>query len=107
MGALVVARGDLWWGETPDDKGRPYLVVSRNSANAVMPRVLVAPVTRRVRELPSELRLGRAEGLAVDSVASFDNLQPFVKALLTRRLGSLGADRIDEVCAVLDATFDC
>ena len=107
MGALVVARGDIWWGETPDTKGRPYLVMSRDAANAVLPRVLVAPVTRRVRELPSELRLGRTEGLAVDSVASFDNLQPFVKALLTRRLGMLGPDRMHELCAVIDATFDC
>jgi mRNA interferase MazF len=72
-----------------------------------MPRVLVAPVTRRVRHLPSELPLGASEGLLVDSVASFDNIQPFVRALLTRRLGALGADRDHELCAVLDATFDC
>lgn len=32
----MVARGELWWGEAPDEKGRPYLVVSRDSANRVM-----------------------------------------------------------------------
>lgn len=42
MGTLVVGRGEVWWGETPDDKGRPYLVVSRDAANATMRRVLVA-----------------------------------------------------------------
>lgn len=102
----MVARGDLWWGEAPDAKGRPYLVVSRDGANDVMRRVLVAPVTTRVRGLPSELALGAAEGLPLDSVASFDNLRPFPKALLVRRLGSLGP-RQHEICRVAGATLDC
>jgi len=79
VGALVVARGEIWWGETPDEQGRPFLVVSRDAANAVMHRVLVAPVTRRIRGIPSELPVGPDEGLPVKSVASFDNLRPFPK----------------------------
>lgn len=106
MGALVVTRGDVWWGEAPDEKGRPYLVVSRDAANEVMRRVLVAPVTTRVRGLPSELALGSAEGLPLESVAAFDNLMAFPKAMLVRRLGSLGARR-HEICRVAGATLDC
>jgi len=102
----VVARGELWWGETPDEKGRPFLVVSRDAANHVMQRVLVAPVTRRVRGLPSELALGAAEGLPVESVASFDNLRPFPKAMLVRRLGTLGP-RLHEICHAAGAALDC
>lgn len=102
----MVTRGDVWWGDTPDEKGRPFLVVSRDAANDVMQRVLVAPVTRRVRGLPSELALGTAEGLPVHSVASFDNLRPFPKAMLVRRLGSLGP-RQHEICQVAVATLDC
>ncbi len=103
---MVVARGDLWWGESPDEKGRPFLVVSRSAANEVMQRVLVAPVSTRIRGIPSELRLGEHEGLPVESVASFDNLRPFPKAMLVRRLGGLGA-RTHEICDTADATFDC
>lgn len=103
----MVARGELWWGETPDDKGRPFLVVSRDAANRVMQRVLVAPVTTRVRGVPSELQLGAPEGLPVPSVASFDNIRPFPKAMLVRRLGALGADRRHELCVVAGATLDC
>ena len=102
----MVARGELWWGETPDEKGRPFLVVSRDAANAVMQRVLVAPVTRRSRGLPSELELGTAEGLPVACVASFDNLRPFPQAMLVRRLGSLGT-RSREICRAAGATLDC
>lgn len=107
MGSLVVARGEIWWGEAPDEKGRPFLVVSRDAANHVMGRVLVAPVTTRTRGVPSELRLGVAEGLPVPSVASFDNLRPFVKAMLVRRLGALAGDRRPELCSVAAATLDC
>jgi mRNA interferase MazF len=103
---LVVARGEVWWGETPDEKGRPFLIVSRDAANEVMRRVLVAPVTRRVRGVPSELALGASEGLPAASVASFDNLRPFPKAMLGRRLGSLGP-RQDEICRAAGATLDC
>lgn len=103
---MVVAKGDVWWGEAPDEKGRPFLVLSRDVANEVMQRVLVAPVSRRIRDLPSELRLGLAEGLPVESVASFDNIRPFPKAMLVRRLGALGP-RMHEMCLATEATFDC
>lgn len=102
----MVARGDLWWGEAPDEGGRPYLVVSRDAANEAMQRVLVAPVTTRVRGLPSELGVGRDEGLPVESVASFDNMRPFPKAMLVRRLGALGP-RAHELCRIAGATLDC
>jgi mRNA interferase MazF len=103
----VVARGEVWWGEAPDEKGRPFLVVSRDAATRVMARVLVAPVTTRVRGVPSELYLGDDEGLPVASAASFDNIRPVPKSLLVRRLGALGTARRHELCAVAAATFDC
>ena len=102
----MVARGEVWWDETPEEKGRPFLVVSRDSANAVMQRILVAPVTRRVCGLPSELTLGTGEGLPVESVASFDNLRPFPQAMLVRRLGALGP-REHEICRAAGAALDC
>ncbi|MGI8411057.1 MAG: type II toxin-antitoxin system PemK/MazF family toxin [Solirubrobacteraceae bacterium] len=103
---MVVGRGEVWWGEAPDEKGRPFLVVSRDAANQVMQRVLVAPVTSRARGLPSELTLGAQEGLPIESVASFDNLQPFPQAMLVRRLGELGP-RLHEICAAAGAALDC
>lgn len=103
----MVARGEVWWGETPEEKGRPFLVVSRDAANWVMQRVLVAPVTSRIRGIPSELPLGEAEGLPQQSVASFDSVRPFPKAMLVHRIGALGPDRSRDICRTAGATIDC
>src|SRR5438874_2057333 len=107
LGEVVVARGEVWWGESPEEKGRPFLVVSRDAANRVMQRVLVAPVTSRIRGIPSELPLGEAEGLPRSSVATFDNLQPFLKQMLVHRIGALSPDRSDDICRIAGITLDC
>jgi mRNA-degrading endonuclease toxin of MazEF toxin-antitoxin module len=73
----VVARGEVWWGET-----------------------------QRVRGVPSELALGASEGLPTAWVASFDNLRPFPKAMVVPWLGLLGP-RQHEICRAAGATLDC
>lgn len=102
----MVSRGDLWWLETPDEKGRPVLVVSRDQANLVMRRVMVAPVTRTLRRAPSQLPVGSPEGLPVESVANFDDLTSVPQAMLVRHLGSLGP-RAFELCVALRGMADC
>lgn len=102
----MVTKGELWWLETPDEKGRPVLVISRDEANAVMRRVMVAPVTRTLRSAPSQLPLGRDEGLPTESVANFDDIASVPQALLVRRLGTLGP-RLHELCERLRAMADC
>jgi mRNA interferase MazF len=99
-------QGEIWWAQA-EDKRRPVLIVTRNEAVAVLRRLLVAPVTRTVRGIPTEIELGTDEGLAVPCAASFDNLQPVNRALLTDRVGALAAFRQREVCRALAAMADC
>jgi mRNA interferase MazF len=101
------ARGDVWWGEAPDAKGRPYLVLTRDEAIPVLRTVVVAPVTRTVRGIPTEVTLGPAEGLATECVATMDNLLTFPKSMLVRRMGSLSSSRRGEPCQSIAAAFDC
>lgn len=99
-------RGEIWWGEAPDTRGHPYLIASRDAANEVMRRVVVAPVTRTVRDLPSEVALGPKNGLPVACAASFDNVQPFAKSMLVRRLGALGPGDT-RICQALHSMAGC
>ena len=101
------AKGEVWWGESPDAKGRPYLVMTRDEAIPVLRTVLVAPVTRTVRGIPSEVPLGPAEGLPDECAAMLDNLLTFPKTMLVRRMGALSPGRRIQACEALRAATDC
>lgn len=99
-------QGEVWWAEA-EDKRRPVLVVTRSAAILVLDRVVVAPLTRTVRSIPTEIPFGPDDGLPTDCAASFDNLQPINRRLLTGRLGALEAGRRREICEALNALADC
>jgi mRNA interferase MazF len=102
---MVPRQGEVWWAET-EDKRRPVLVVTRSEAVGVLSSIVVAPVTRTVRDIPTELALGEREGLPVECAASFDNLQRVRRAALTAQAGGLGPRRA-EICQALRALADC
>jgi mRNA interferase MazF len=99
-------QGEVWWAEA-EDKRRPVLVVSRSEAAAVLTWLIVAPVTRSVRAIPTHLPLGLEEGLDIPCAASFDSLQPIRRSFLTRRVGGLDPARRPELCGALRALADC
>ena len=98
-------QGEIWWAEA-EDKRRPVLVVTRTEAVPVLRWLIVAPVTRTVRAIPTEIALDADQGLPQPCVASFDNLQPIRRTFLTERLGSLDFPRT-QICAALSALADC
>ncbi len=93
--------------ETPNQKRRPVLIVSRDEAIPVLNNVTVAPVTSTIRAIPTCIPVGIDEGIDHDSVATFDNLASVPKSVLTRRLGQLGAGGRQQICTALDAMADC
>lgn len=100
-------RGEVWWLEDPDLGRRPALVLTRNAAIPVLTWVLVAPITRTVRGLPTELALDVHDGMPEPCAATFDNLRPVRRALLTSRLTSLTPERMHAACAALRHAVDC
>ena len=69
------------------------MIVSRTTAVRVRSVVTIAPVTRRVRGLASELPLGPDDGLREACVANCDNLETVSKSRLTR-LGCLDSHKL-------------
>jgi mRNA interferase MazF len=100
------AQGEVWWAEA-EDKRRPVLIVTRTDAIPVLTWLVVAPVTRTVRDIPTEVALGPQEGLREQCAATFDSLQPIRRSFLTQRLGRLDATRRPELCRALSALADC
>ncbi len=91
-------RGEVWWAELPSPAGRrPVLLLSRDEAYAVRELVIVAPVTSRIRRIPSEVALGRAEGLPRRCVVSLDTITTIPKRALARRLTALPPEKLSAV----------
>lgn len=93
--------------ETPNQKQRPVLVVSRDEVIPALNNVVVAPVTSMIRNIPTCVPVGPAEGINHESVATFDNLAAVPKSVLTARLGALGIDGRQRICEALEAMADC
>ena len=106
--ARVIARGEVWtYRFKAPDKRRPVVILSRDDAIEVLSTVMVAPVTSTIRDLPSQVVIGAAEGLARDSAVSLDHVQCVDRARLIHRLGRLSPERMREVCSALALATDC
>jgi mRNA interferase MazF len=91
-------RGEVWWAELPAPAGRrPVVLVSRNEAYFVRELVTVAPVTTRVRGIPTEVPLGTEDGLPRACAANLDTLMTIPRRALTQRVGLLGAEKLAAV----------
>ena len=92
-------RGDVYWADLGPPAGRrPVLVLTRNAAIPVLSGIVVAPITTTIRDIASEVRIGKKEGLNALSVASCDNILTVPKEWFDpRRSGSLAPKRLGEL----------
>jgi mRNA interferase MazF len=100
-------RGEVWWGEIDNLGRRPFLVMTRSGAIPVLESVLAAPVTRTVRNIPTEVSLGPDDGMPAQCAATLDNLRVVPKANLVDRICTLGSVRLVEACTALRTAVDC
>ena len=100
-------RGEVWWLEHPDAGRRPACVLTRQAAISVLSSVLVAPATRTVRGIPTEVALSRADGMPDECVLSFDTLATVPRALLTERITALEDEKLGEICRALRTATGC
>jgi mRNA interferase MazF len=101
-----VNRGEVWWLEMPEGR-RPVCVLTRQAAIDVLSSVVVAPATRTIRGIPTEVALTKRDGMPAACVLSFDNIATVPKALLTKRITSLPEPRLPELCAAIRAATGC
>lgn len=89
-------RGEVWWARMPQPAGRrPVVLVSRDSAYAVRTSISVVEVSRTARGIPSEVPLGKREGLPVRCVANTDNIVTIPKHWLESRVAPLSRTKLD------------
>lgn len=102
-----MSRGDVCWLELPDEGRRPVCVITRVAAIPVLRNVTVALVTRTIRGIPTELRLGPGDGLSKDCAITLDNLRTVPRALLSAPITTLSGTRMHELCRALNVATGC
>jgi mRNA interferase MazF len=104
----VVVRGDVVWADLGPQAGRrPVCVLTRNAAIDVLLSLTCAPITRTIRGIRSEVRVGRREGLPATSVITCDNLVTIGKARLDEEsVGHLGREKRLELDRALRYALD-
>ena len=100
-------RGEVWWAEIAGAGQRPGLVLTRDDVIPVLHSLLVAPATRTIRSIPTEVFLDEDDGMPAPCVLSLDNLTPVSKSRLRSRITTLTPRRMADVCAALTVAVAC
>lgn len=91
-------RGEVYWVRFPAPVGnRPAVLVTRDEAYSVKSNLTVVPVTRTVRGIPTEVRLGPSDGLPKVGVANADEIVTVPQALLGDRIATLRTAKIRQL----------
>jgi mRNA interferase MazF len=88
------------------DEARPVLVLTRELVWPYMSSMTVAPVTRTVRGLSTEVPVGPENGLDTECVISCDNIVTVPKTTLGRQIGYLLPAQEAALTAAIMAAFD-
>jgi mRNA interferase MazF len=92
---MEMKRGEIWWAELPPPAGRrPVLLLSRDESYSVRELVIVAPVTTRIRHIPSEIPSNAEDGLPKPCVVNLDTITTIAKASLQEKLTVLSAEKL-------------
>ena len=103
-----LSRGDVHLCRfAPPDKERPVLVLTRDSALAHLSTVTIAPVSSAIRGVPSEVILDVDDGMKGRCAVNLHNAVTVSKERLGRRVASLSAERMHEVCVALRFSLGC
>ena len=103
-----LSRGDVHLCRfAPPDKQRPVLVLTRDSALDHLSTVTIAPVSSTIRGVPSEVILDVDDGMKGRCAVNLHNAVTVSQHRLGRRVASLSAGRMHEVCVALRFSLGC
>jgi len=91
-------RGEVrWYKFGKPDKNRPVVILTRDSVISYIGEVTVAPVTSTVRNIPSEVRLGKTDGMLKECAINCDHLQTVAQSKIGSLITSLSPGKLREV----------
>lgn len=102
-----MVRGEVrWYSFAAPDKRRPVVVLTRDSVIPSLGEVTVAPVTTRIREIPTEVALTRDDGLPRQCAVNCDHLQTVPRGRLGATISSLSEEKMGRIAAAVRFALD-
>ncbi|MEJ2166419.1 MAG: type II toxin-antitoxin system PemK/MazF family toxin [Desulfobacterales bacterium] len=100
-------RGEIrWYKFKAPDKKRPVLILTRDSILEYLGEVTVAPVTSKVRDIPSEIFLSKQDGMTRDCAINFDHIQTVSKAKIGALITRLSKEKLEQVREAIQFALD-
>jgi len=103
----TLARGQVWWTESPSLGRRPVAILTRDESLRVLGRVLVAPATTTIRSLPTEVYLDERDGMPRACVLNLDTPELLLRSFFIDYITVLSLVRQEEVCRALSVAVGC
>ena len=95
-------RGEVrWYTFSHPDKRRPVLVLTRDSILDYLGEATVAPITRTIRNIPSEVMLNGEDGMPHTCAVNCDHVQTVAKGRLGSLITTLPAAKLAAVSRAL------
>ena len=105
--ARLIRRGDVrWYRFARPDKQRPVVVLTRDAALEFLAEVTVAPVTSRIRDIPTEVVLTSDDGLPRTCAANLDHVQTVSRTRVGSLITMLRAGRMRQIADALRFALD-
>ena len=90
-------RGEIrWYTFRPPNKRRPVLLITRDQVIEQLGEIIVAPITRTIRGLATEVVLTSEDGMPVACAANFDHVGVAQRARIGARISELRVERWPE-----------
>lgn len=95
-----------WYKFDHPDRKRPVLILTRNSVLEYLGEVTIAPLTRTIRDIPSEVFLSQLDGMPSDCAINCDHLQTVSKGKIGALITSLPLTKMEDVGRAIRFALD-
>ncbi len=87
------------------DKRRPVLILTRSGAIPELTWITVAPITTRLRDIPSEVWIDETDGMSQECAINLDNIQTVQKEKLSKPVAHLTEMKMNDVFEAIKFAF--
>lgn len=103
----AIHQGTVVWAQLAPPQGRrPVVALTRDAVIGKLTAITVAPITRTIRNLPTEVVLEPADGVSTVCAVSLDNIFTVPRSMLDSVITTLSRDKMLLIFAAIRAAFD-